>query len=295
MSFFNTRRFAFSLAVFIVVVWGTSFLCSKNLVNAGLLPHEVYLLRAFISYFCLLVLSHNRLFAASFKDEGLFLLLGIFGGSLYYVLENMALSLSLTTNVSLIVGVSPLLTTLISVFFFNTRPNVWIFVGAVFAVLGLFILVFDGNFVYTLHLKGDCLALFASLAWALYSVLIKLVPPQYDVAFTSRKVFFYGFLTVLPYFISKPFNYPVSNLFQLGVMSNLLFLAVLSSFGCFIGWIFIIRKIGPVNASNLVYLSPIFTFVASFIFLDEPVSCYSIIGAVLILLGVWISEHKGGY
>ena len=258
----NKYILAIVLGLVIVVIWGTSFLCSKVLVVNGMQPNEVYFLRAFISYVCLLALCHNRLFADNVKDELKLASLGIFGGTLYYILENTALEYSYTTNVSLIVSASPLITTFISLLLWNT-----------------------------VRLFGDLIALCASFCWALYAVLVKTIPSKYSVLFMTRKVFFYGVLFVIPTFLHTPFTYPVSQIFTFSVLFNLLYLALLSSFLCFVVWNFVIRQIGAMKAANLVYLSPVFTFIASYFLLSEPLTVYSVVGSMLVLYGVYLSER----
>lgn len=283
----------FFVGLCIVVIWGVSFICSKNLVSAGLVPNEVYFLRACISYLCLLAINHKRFASNNLADEGVFVMLGVFGGSLYYVLENMSLLYTYTTNVSLIVSESPLLTMLLAAVVYKARTTRYMYAGAALALVGMVLLVFNGEFVYNVRWLGDSIALAASFSWAVYSLLIKKVSGKYEVAFITRKVFFYGMITVAPLFFLKPFTFPLAGLLNGGVLFNLLFLAVLSSFACFLGWTFVVGRIGAVRASNIVYLSPVFTFLASYLFLREAVTVYSVTGAFLILFGVFFSE-KGG-
>lgn len=287
------KSLALILGLVIVLIWGTSFVCSKNLVNYGLLPHEVYLLRALISYFTLLAFSHKRFLSDNKRDEFYLFLLGFFGGSLYYVLENSALTFSYATNVSFIVSLSPLMTAIIMAVFFKTRLGSRLLLGSLLSIIGLFFLVFNGSFIYSIRLLGDILAIAAALSWAVYSVLIKLVSSKYDVFFITRKVFFYGVITVVPYFFIKPFSFPLEGLSQFCVLSNLLYLALLSSMLAFVAWIYVIEKLGPINAANLVYLSPVFTFLFSCFFLHEPITVYSVLGACLILLGVYNGVNIG--
>ena len=282
---------AIVLGLVIVVIWGTSFLCSKVLVVNGMQPNEVYFLRAFISYVCLLALCHNRLFADNVKDELKLASLGIFGGTLYYILENTALEYSYTTNVSLIVSASPLITTFISLLLWKKQLSAKFWIGVVLAVTGLVLLISNGNFSYTVRLFGDLIAFCASFCWALYAVLVKTIPSKYSVLFMTRKVFFYGVLFVIPTFLYTPFTYPVSQIFTFSVLFNLLYLALLSSFLCFVVWNFVIRQIGAMKAANLVYLSPVFTFIASYFLLSEPLTVYSVVGSMLVLYGVYLSER----
>ena len=79
------------VAIFVVLIWGTTFVSSKVLLNSGLLPADIFFVRFIIAYSCLLCLSHKRLFANSIADELTLAGLGIMGGSLYFLTENMAL------------------------------------------------------------------------------------------------------------------------------------------------------------------------------------------------------------
>ena len=288
----NKYILAIVLGLVVVIIWGTSFLCSKVLVVQGMQPNEVYFLRALISYVCLLVLCHNRLFSDNVKDELKLASLGIFGGTLYYILENTALEYSYTTNVSLIVNASPLLTTFISLTLWKKKLTSKFWVGVLLAIIGLILLITNGNFSYTIRLFGDLIAVCASVCWALYAVLVKIIPEKYSILFITRKVFFYGVLFVLPTFLYTPFTFPVSQIFTFSVLFNLLYLALLSSFFCFVVWNFVIRQIGAMKAANLVYLSPVFTYVASYFLLSEPLTVYSVVGSVLVLYGVYLSERN---
>ena len=111
-------------AIFVVAVWGETFISSKVLLNAGLSPADIFFYRFFLAYIFLWAFSHKRLLAASFKDEFLTFILGIFGGSLYFLAENSALKYSTASNVAILVGSAPLVTALlVAVFNRSERMN----------------------------------------------------------------------------------------------------------------------------------------------------------------------------
>ena len=76
------------------------------------------------------------------------------------------------------------------------------------------VVVLNGHFVLHLSPIGDSLAFAACLCWASYSIQMKFVTDRYDAVFITRKVFFYGVLTILPYYCIVPEFPPVSVLLR---------------------------------------------------------------------------------
>ena len=163
--------------------------------------------------------------------------------------------------------------------------------GSLIALFGVGMVIYNGHFVLKLNPLGDALALIAAFSWAIYSLLIKSVFTRYSAAFITRKVFFYGILTVLPLFLLNPWTFPPKHLLHPIVWMNLLFLSVVASFLCFLWWSVSVKKIGALSTSNYVYLNPITTMIASAMFLHEPMTPMSYIGSALILLGVFIANR----
>ncbi len=133
-------------------------------------------------------------------------LLGITGGSLYFCSENEAMNFTTTTNTSLIVCSCPLFATLLVrlVYKDSTRIHIVQLLGSLLAFVGMIIVVLNGRFVLHLSPVGDALAFTACMCWAIYSLLMKSVTGDYSAAFITRKVFFYGVLTILPYYLFIP-------------------------------------------------------------------------------------------
>ena len=103
-----------SIAILTVIIWGTTFVSTKILINTGLSPVEILLYRFVLAYFCILTIAHRRLWANCVKDEFLLFLSGLCGGSLYFIAENTALGITLASNVSLLICTAPIITTVLS-------------------------------------------------------------------------------------------------------------------------------------------------------------------------------------
>ncbi|EEX19545.1 DMT family transporter [Prevotella veroralis] len=279
------------IAVGAVAVWGTTFVNTKVLYNSGLTPSEIFFLRFLIAYVAIWFISPRKLFADSWRDEGLMLLLGITGGSLFFVAENSAVGLTYVNNVSFITSTSPLITVILGIVFVKSIKATWTLItGSLIALLGVGIVIFNGSFILHLNPWGDLLALLTAVCWAVYSLLMKAVSSKYSAVFITRKIFFYGLVTVLPMFLINPWTATFSMLMTPKVVLNLLFLGLIASFLCFALWTVVIARLGVMTASNYQYLNPITTVVASAIFLSEPMTAIAYMGSALILIGVAVSN-----
>ncbi|MCI6161262.1 MAG: DMT family transporter [Prevotellaceae bacterium] len=282
------------LAIFVVAVWGVTFVNSKVLLHNGMTELEIFFVRFVLAYFCIWTIAPRKLWSNSWKDELIMVVLGITGGSLYFIAENFAVGKTYVNNVSFIVSTSPVLTILIAASLFKeAKANARMIVGSLIALLGVAAIIFNGQFVMHLSPIGDLLALSASICWAIYSLLIRGISARYNATFITRKVFFYGVLTSIPMFIFYPWQFPFKDFLKMEVWGNIFFLSVIAAFLCYVLWSYVINKLGALKTSNYVYLSPITTVIASAIILDEKMTLMSYIGSALILIGVyWANSQK---
>lgn len=285
----------YHLVAFVTVaIWGTTFVSTKVLMLNGLSPAQIFTLRFGIAYLLMLCFNHTHFRCNTWRDEGLMALLGITGGSLYFLSENEALNYTTTTNTSLIVCSCPLFATLfVRLAYRNTaRINALQMAGSLLAFAGMVIVVLNGRLVLHLSPLGDTLALTACMCWAVYSLLMKKASEKYDAAFITRKVFFYGVLTILPYYLIVPGWPPASVFIKPTVIGNLLFLSCLASMICFLTWNWCIARLGAVKATNWVYFNPITTIIFASWVLNEPITPFFLAGAACILAGMYMADKK---
>ncbi|WP_300699985.1 DMT family transporter [Bacteroides sp.] len=281
------------IAILTVSIWGLTFISTKVLINNGLTPQEIFLLRFVIAYIGIWFISPRKLFANSWKDEGWLLLGGLTGGSIYFLTENTALGITLACDVAFIVCMTPLLTTILALLIYKKeRATPMLIGGSLIALAGVAMVVYNGHFVLNLSPLGDFLSLLAALSWAFYSLIMRKLLNRYDTVFITRKIFFYGLLTILPAFLYSPWQVNLSILTEPSVLLNLLFLGVIASLVCFVVWNIILKRLGTIRASNYIYLNPLATMLGSAFLLSEPITYMMVIGAGLILGGVYLAGRK---
>lgn len=292
------KAIAYHLVAFLVItIWGSTFVVTKLLLLAGLSPAHIFTLRFLIAYALLLGFAAFkrpfRWFAGTWRDELLMLGLGLTGGSLYFLTENAAMNYTTTTNTSLIVCLCPLFAALlISLFYRDQRLRGIQIVGSLLAAVGVAIVELNGHFVLHLSPTGDALAFAACLCWAAYSLLMIPACKRYDTMFITRKLFFYGLVTMIPYYIMCPEWPPLEALEEPQTIVELFFLGAIASTLCYYLWGMVIRRLGAVTATNYVYFNPVVTILCAWVVLSERITTWFLLGTALILVGMYFADKK---
>ncbi len=283
-----------ALAVAVVAIWAETFVSSKVLLSSGLMPADIFFYRFTLAYLCMAVLARGRMWARSWRDELLLLSLGVTGGSLYFLTENMALKLSTASNVAILVGTTPLMTALLlSVCYRDERMSRRQVAGSLVAFAGLVLVVLNGQFVLHLNPVGDALALAASLTWAFYSLVMKVLAPRYDTRFITRKVFGYGLVSILPWFaFVEPLQVSSMVLSQPGVWGNLVYLGLVASMLCFLVWNWVMPRLGVVKSTNIIYTQSAFTMAISAFVLGERITWMAIAGTAILIAGMLLLSRR---
>lgn len=292
----KTRWLPHVVAFLVIATWGTTFVFTKLLLLGGLTAAQIFVLRFIIAYMLLsgyCLFKGIRWLSGSWRDELLMAALGVTGGSLYFLSENSAMNYTTTTNTSIIVSLCPLFASaIIGAFYKSERLNRIQAIGTLMAAVGVVVVVMNGHFVLHLSPRGDALAFGACLCWAFYSLLMIPANARYDTVFITRKVFFYGLLSMIPYLVVHP-ELNIQLVFDKPQMAwNLLFLGCIASMVCFLAWNWVLKQLGAVVATNYVYLNPVITIVFAWLILNEQITSWFILGTLLILQGMYLAGKR---
>lgn len=281
-------------ALITVIAWGSSFLSTKILMeDGGFTPVEMYVYRFAAAYLLLLTITWRKIMSNSWRDEVTLAICGICAGSLYFITENYALRLTTTGNVSLLASISPIFTTFLVALMFKQRIQLGVIIGSVVAFIGVGCIIFSHGASMELHPEGDILALTAAFCWAIYTVAIKRIIPNYTSLFITRKLFFYGVITALPLLFLQNEPLHLAELFNLSTpqyLFNFLFLVIMCSLAAYLIWNEAMKYLGPVTANNYLYMQPLVTMIAAYFVLGENIYLLGYIGCVLIIGGLIISD-----
>ncbi|MBR4828183.1 MAG: DMT family transporter [Muribaculaceae bacterium] len=285
--------FWYHVAAFaMILVWGISFLNTRVLLDDGLTPTQIFVIRFAIAYLSLLVVCRFKVRYTGWRDELLFVVCGVAGGSAYFIAENTALELTLISDVAVLVSIAPLTTALMgAIFYRDERITLLTCVGMIIAFIGSVMLALKDGLVWGDSVLGDLLAMLAALVWAFYSMALKRLNRTYTTLFITRKLFFYGVLSALPLLtLQDNAQFSWETFSKTAVWGNLLYLGLVCSMAAYFIWGITVKRIGAVRASNYFYLSPIISMIAAAIWFGERTTIVAYIGCVLILAGVIMAE-----
>lgn len=287
------RRRGHLAAILTVLIWGTTFISTKVLLE-DFQPVEILFIRFLLGYGTLWLVYPHRLRGTTARQEGIFAGAGLCGICLYYLLENIALSYTMASNVGVIVAVAPLFTALLAQVFLRgeERLPANFFLGFLLAMAGIAMISFNGQ-SFSLNPLGDGLSLLAALIWGFYSIFTrKIAGFGYSTLQATRRTFFYGLLFMLPTLWIFDVQADFSRLTEPVNALNLLFLGLGASALCFVTWNLAIKHLGVVQASLYIFLAPVITVVSSVIILNEPFTWMTALGTLLTLGGLVLSELR---
>lgn len=302
----------YGLAAITIFFWGITFICTKALLK-DFSSLEILFFR-FLAAYIGLWLIRPKFQKIERRDNILFALAGLSGVVLYQFSENMAINFTNASNVSVIVSICPLFTALIAQYYLKENHlNLWFLLGFLISMTGVALVCFNGKAHLELNPAGDLLALFSGICWGFYSLFVSLINRKnYDPICATRRVFFYAVLFMIPlmalgYGISQSgFQGSITSSMLVTINKeaniqrfskalnwvNLLFLGLIASGFCFSAWNKACEIVGTVKVSCGIYLIPVVTILFAFFTLGEKITPLGALGAVLTIIGLFISEKK---
>jgi len=278
-----------------ITIWGSTYIVSKMVLETYM-PTQVLLMR-FLMAAVVLTIIYPKF--EKFKDlrHELLLVAAAVCLSGYFLCENTALTKTYATNVSLIVATMPIISLILTGIV--DKVNHWnknVIVGFIIAYTGVVIIVIGGESGSSIKIIGDGIALLAAMCFAFYSLILSKINSEMNTIRLTRNIFYYVvviiFLANLVKGNLKPEVFPLEKLLDPPMAMGLLFLGVMASSLSFMMWNQSIKYIGGMRTSKYVYFGPVITAIIAAIYLNESITMTIIIGAVLIIGGVYLSERK---
>lgn len=279
-------------ALITIGIWGTTFISTKILLKE-FQPVEILFFRFVMGYAVLLAACPRRMKKVSIRQELTFAAAGFCGVCLYYLLENIALTLTMASNVGVITSTAPFFTAILSQLSAKSKEKLRaeFFAGFAIAMAGILMVSLNGSRV-SLNPAGDFLAVSAAFVWGCYSVLSKKITSfGYPVILTVRRTFFYGILFMIPPLFYFDFEMELSRFADAVYLLNIIYLGAGASALCFVTWNYAVKVLGAVRTSVYIYLVPVITIIASVLILNESVTWISAVGVVLTIAGLFLSEY----
>ncbi len=287
------QRMGHVFAIGTIIVWGLTFV-SSTVILQYLSPVQLLILRISIAIIALTIIRPKKLKLLKRSHEFYFMGAGFFAVTMYFLLENSALTYTSSANCAVIVSSAPFFIAIFaSVFLKEEKLSPLFFVGFVLAIVGLGMVSFAGQQL-KLNPLGDLLSLLTAISWGIATMFMRKIEQHgYPVMLVTRKLFIYGILFALPALLFLPQKGTWSDLLRVEVWPNVLFLGVVASAICYITWMTGMKRIGVLRSGTYIYLIPIITMLGAAVLIGETITLLQIGGALLTMTGLFLSQkHK---
>jgi drug/metabolite transporter (DMT)-like permease len=197
-------------------------------------------------------------------------------------------------NLSLIAIFSPVFIIILAHIFLNDRITVTRLCGVVLSVLGVVMLTTRGDLGLLFELQfneGDLLMLFATLIFAVYTILVRrkpvaLLPTAYLCA-----NFILGWIMLLPWVLWE-WTYAPPVMPAPHVLGSILYIGVGASLLAYLFWNYAIASIGPAKAGIVYYSLPLFCGIEAWLILGEAITWVHGLSGFLIVCGIFIANRQ---
>lgn len=276
-----------------MVFWGLSFIWSTQVFNY-LNPTTTIFFRLIIScvFLGVLLFSLGLFEKVHKKDLNLFALAALFEPFLYFIFESYGLLNSAPVVSSAIIATIPLFTPIAAFFFLKERLTPWNIAGFIISFFGVIFMLLNKNLELTVSLKGIVFLFTAVFVAVAYSIALRKLTMLYKPLTITFVQNILGMIYFIPMFFIMEKVSP-SQIAQIGgYILPLLSLGVFASSVAYTLWAYAFSKLGAAKANIYSNLIPVFTAIFSCIIIGEMINIQKIIGILLVIGGLILSQLK---
>lgn len=277
-----------------MLFWGMSFVWTSILLKY-FQPVSIIFIRLIISSLFLFSVSliFNKWEKVRPSDFLLFFLSAIFNPFLYFLGENYGLKYSSPTTTSVVIATIPVFSPLIAYFVFREKLTIINLLGLFLSFGGVILMLITKDFSLSVDKKGILFLAEAVLSALIYSVLVRKLTFRYRPLTIIKYQNLIGVFLFLPIFLifESHSTFIVQPNFE--IISSFLLLSILASSLSFVFYTKSIQMLGISKANIFSNLIPVFTAIFSFFILAEHFTVQKLVGMLLVVFGVYISEMNG--
>jgi len=224
------------------------------------------------------------------------LLLGSIGMSLCGLSAYQAGHTTSTANIALIYASSPVMMVLLEWAFGKGRLNTLQGAGIGMCLLGVLAIVARGDpgaLARMSFVSGDLWSLCGAVGWALYSYLLRHLPSELEFSVRLPALCAAGAVAIAPFALMETLSTGGLPL-TLKSVAMLALIVVVASYASYVAYAALQRMSSVSFAGLAVYVSPFYAAFYGWIFVNESLQGFHLVGALMVLAGVWLaSKHAG--
>ena len=293
----------------LIVIWAVNFIAGKiglrsfpvlalasfRVVLAGVVMIPAHLVCSRLPAFAEAANARRKGFSA--RDLWTFLYLGFFGVTVNQLCFTIGLRYTSVSHASVIVGMGPIYTLVLAVFFQLEAATWRKAAGMAISLAGIVVMASEkGLSAHSPSLLGDAIVMTGSIGFAMYVVLGKRVAGKYDTLTMTAFNHFAGALIVLPLALQQARRMSLADAWRAIPWSGwtaLLYMAIFSSAVAYVFYFWLLRYLEASQLSAFSYLLPLLATILGILWLGEKGSWFQVLGSVLALGGLyWIESGR---
>ena len=311
MPFWTDRRWAVALLFITPALWSVNYVVGR-MAPGTIAPHMLALLRWSLAALILLPFAWPELLAKRafvLKNAWHYLVFGALGMWICGAWVYIGARSTGATNIALIYALSPVFIALVSSFWLRERLGWQQWLGIALAFAGLVHVVIKGQWAALAQVKlvaGDLWILGATISWTLYSIFLKRWPTDFSPIARLVLIISGGVLLLLPLTaIEAMSGLPMTQtIWGWKTAALVVAAALMPGAAAYLAYATLQKVLGAARAGLTLYLSPLYAAVVGAVFLGEAIKSYHVLGALVILPGIYLASRainlqgrgeKGGF
>ena len=289
----RSHRVSVLKPLFAVVVWGFSFIATKNALEE-VSPVVIVFIRQLlgIAFLTVVAVKQKNSFAVNIRDHGWIFILAVIA-CLHLWIQVTGLQWTTASNTGWIIGTTPVFMAILSLIFFKERISPLQTVGIILSFLGLLLLVSKGNIssIDFISNKGDLLIIISSVTWSVFSMVNKKITFHYSPIMTTLYMFMFVAVIIAPFTVTTQNIHAAMHLSVSGWIS-ILFLGIFCSGAAYAIWAQALSEMSASRVGAFLYLEPFVTLFGAWVMLNEHITALTIISGLIIIGGVVLVNRK---
>ncbi|HCZ5818668.1 TPA: DMT family transporter [Staphylococcus aureus] len=281
------RDTTFLSYLFTIILWGSAFPMIKIALN-DFSAESLSAFRLILATIILLpFVIIKKLPTPELRDIPVIFILGFCGFVIYHTALNFGETLISAGISGILVSTTPIFSSALAYIFLKEHFSKWNWLSSLVAFIGISIISISKDDYTTINVLGVFIILLASFSESLYFTFQKKYIEKYGfIAFTL-----YTIMASSPFmliFIPEIINNIHGATFTSIV--SVLYLAIFPTIIPYVLLAYIVKSVGVSDATMSLYLTPIVSLLLSYLLLDELPTTLAIIGGLITLLGVSLSN-----
>lgn len=282
-----SMRKTYGTMVFINVMWGLSFIFSKQGLNAGFQPMGLAFSRYVLAAAALIPLLLWREGVPRLRREDILpmFLSSLAGITVYYFCEYNGIQRTSTGSASLILAAIPVLTLGAEALLTRTRLRPMQAAGAFLSLAGVGLITLSSSQEGSDSLAGVLFIFGASLVWVAYIFLSRRLRQRYSSLSMNAWQAAMAAVTLLPAALAEGFQ-PAAVTWD--GWASAAVLALICSALCYYLYGNALTALSPLASAIFVNLIPLTTMAAGVLFLGERLTLATLAGGALIIGSIFL-------